>query len=67
MAFQLGAFQCNAFQTPLLDKRPSGGYGQAWVTFPRKDGKREKLAITIKDDDEILVAIRAFVDEVLSR
>ena len=67
MAFQLGAFQVSGYQTPWQDKRPSGGYGQAWVTFPRKDGKREKLAVTIKDDDEIFVAIRAFVDEVLSR
>lgn len=65
MAFQLGAFQCNAFQMPLLDKRPSGGYGQAWVTYPKKDGKRDRLAITIKDDDEIVVAVQAFIDAVL--
>ena len=66
MAFQLNAFQGSGFQMPKQDNRPSGGYGQAWVTYDNKRTKmREKRAVMIRSDEDILAVIKAFVDEVL--
>jgi len=60
MAFQSGAFQCNAFQIPrvkLPDSGGSGGWGRA---------ESWDMGKLLRDDIDIIKIIGLFIDRTMS-